>query len=83
MTLTSEEGHRLYVLSLLERGQITTAQAAEGLLADPPASAPAPQGARAARANSAPGSAGELSPARAQQGGGGSGRKFSLTRDSP
>ena len=31
MTLTSEEGRRLHVLSLLEWGQITTAQAAEGL----------------------------------------------------
>ncbi|MEK6718790.1 MAG: helix-turn-helix domain-containing protein, partial [candidate division NC10 bacterium] len=31
MTLTPEEGRRLHVLSLLERGRITTAQAAEGL----------------------------------------------------
>jgi transposase len=31
MSLTPEEGRRLHVLSLLERGQITTAQAAEGL----------------------------------------------------
>jgi transposase len=31
MPLTPEEGRRLHVLSLLERGQITTAQAAEGL----------------------------------------------------
>ncbi len=31
MTLTPEEGHRLHVLSLLERGRIATAQAAEGL----------------------------------------------------
>jgi len=31
MTLPPEEGRRLHVLSLLERGRITTAQAAEGL----------------------------------------------------
>jgi transposase len=31
MTLNPEEGHRLHVLSLLERGRITTGQAAEAL----------------------------------------------------
>jgi len=31
MPLTPEEGHRLHVLNLLERGQISTAQAAEVL----------------------------------------------------
>ena len=31
MPLTPEEGRRLHVLSLLERGQLTTAQAAEAL----------------------------------------------------
>lgn len=31
MTLTPEEGRRLHILSLLERGRITTTQAAEGL----------------------------------------------------
>jgi len=31
MTLNPEEGRRLHVLSLLERGRITTAQAAEAL----------------------------------------------------
>jgi transposase len=31
MTLTPEEGRRLHVLGLLERGRLTTAQAAEGL----------------------------------------------------
>ena len=31
MTLNPEEGHRLHVLSLLERGRIMTAQAAEAL----------------------------------------------------
>jgi len=31
MTLTPEEGRRLHILSLLERGQITSAQAGEGL----------------------------------------------------
>jgi hypothetical protein len=31
MPLTPEEGRRLHVLNLLERGQITTAQAGEAL----------------------------------------------------
>ena len=31
MTLNPEEGRRLHVLSLLERGRITTAQAADAL----------------------------------------------------
>ena len=32
MPLTPEEGRRLHVLNLLDRGQITTAQAAEALV---------------------------------------------------
>ena len=90
MTLTPEEGRRLHVLSLLERGRIMTAQAAEALGITPRQvrrlrrrlQQYGPEGlAHGSRASSAPEDGSEPPPPGAPTGvARGGGRTFSRTR---